>query len=205
MTEGISWVKFRAVPLMQGGVLGAGRDLLRACDCGTVTRLMAPDNHTLPDPKYFDQFALNYHDVQTRQLQASGLSANYFAVQKARIILDEALPKAFEGIWRLVAVDCGNGQLETLILIELAVQSSRWRPRWSRRQPSSARGATGTAGRIVRCSGSFRRRRRGIAGFSGRQPRGAQLDRPGGITSLRRDDGWIRKLASGVLRQFLLN
>ena len=115
MTEGLILVKFRAIPLKPGGILAGERDLLNACGCGTVARLMTPDIHTQPDPKHFDQFARNYHDVLTQQLQASGLSADYFARQKARIILDEALPKASAGTWRLLDVGCGNGQLEALI------------------------------------------------------------------------------------------
>ena len=108
-----------------GGILDGERDLLNACGCGTVARLMTPDIHTQPDPKHFDQFARNYHDVLTQQLQASGLSADYFARQKARIILDEALPKAVAGTWRLLDVGCGNGQLEALILGELAARAPR--------------------------------------------------------------------------------
>lgn len=125
MTEGLIWVKFRAIPLKPGGILAGERDLLNACGCGTVVRLMTPDIHTQPDPKHFDQFARNYHDVLTQQLQASGLSADYFARQKARIILDEALPEAFAGTWRLLDVGCGNGQLEALILDELVARAPR--------------------------------------------------------------------------------
>ena len=112
-------------PLQAGLYLVRGRDLLNARDCGTVIRLMAPDDHTQTDPKHFDQFAQNYHEVLTQQLQASGLSADYFAMQKARIILDEALPKAFAGTWRLLDVGCGNGQLEALILDELVARTPR--------------------------------------------------------------------------------
>lgn len=99
--------------------------MLNTCGYGTVIVLMPPDIHTQPDPKHFDQFAQNYHEVLTQQLQASGLSADYFAMQKARIILDEALPKAFAGTWRLLDVGCGNGQLEALILDELVARTPR--------------------------------------------------------------------------------
>lgn len=68
---------------------------------------------------HFDQFASDYQRILTEQLKGSGLDADFFAAQKARIIAEESAP-AGGGAYRLLDVGCGNGLLDSLILGEWA-------------------------------------------------------------------------------------
>lgn len=68
----------------------------------------------------FDRYAQDYHGIKDGTLRTSGFSADYFAMQKARITVEEA-PLPDPGVsLRLLDVGCGTGMLEALIPGEMA-------------------------------------------------------------------------------------
>ena len=77
---------------------------------------MEPENKPSPPPTDFDRFARNYRAVHDVNLKPSGFPSDYFAAQKARILVAEAPAPDAGSPLRLLDVGCGTGRLEALIL-----------------------------------------------------------------------------------------
>lgn len=106
----------------QGGIANSRHPRSPAGLCsqaghGRIQQMEIADPSPVP-PANFDQFAHDYHEILGEHLRGSGFSSDYFAAQKARIIVEESrLPTAGQPI-RMLDVGCGNGLLELLILAE---------------------------------------------------------------------------------------
>jgi SAM-dependent methyltransferase len=85
-------------------------------------RVQSPEAETESGPSHFDAFAQNYHEVLSGQLNASGLTADYFAEQKSRIIVDKCL-RSESGrscAAAILDVGCGNGLMDSLVAARCA-------------------------------------------------------------------------------------